>query len=69
MHESQGPASGGELQLQDLYGSTERATRFYNEQMVDVLTERMRAVPRHPDLDGPLHRRRGRHAVGLASVR
>ena len=32
----------GERLLQDLYGSTERATRFYNEQMVDVLTDRMR---------------------------
>jgi predicted pyridoxine 5'-phosphate oxidase superfamily flavin-nucleotide-binding protein len=27
--------------LQDLYGSTERADRFYDEQMVDVLTQRM----------------------------
>jgi predicted pyridoxine 5'-phosphate oxidase superfamily flavin-nucleotide-binding protein len=36
------PASDGERLLQDIYGSTERATRFYNEQMVDVLTERMR---------------------------
>ena len=43
MHDpSQLPASGGERLLQDLYGSTARATRFYNEQMVDVLTERMR---------------------------
>ena len=43
MHEpSQLPASEGERLLQDLYGSADRATRFYNEQMVDVLTERMR---------------------------
>lgn len=43
MHESsQSPASGGERLLQDLYGSTDRATRFYNEQMIDVLTDRMR---------------------------
>jgi uncharacterized protein len=36
------PASDGERLLQDLYSSTERADRFYNEQMVDVLTPRMR---------------------------
>jgi predicted pyridoxine 5'-phosphate oxidase superfamily flavin-nucleotide-binding protein len=43
MHDlSQWPASGGERLLQDLSGSTERADRFYNEQMVDVLTQRMR---------------------------
>ena len=39
---SQWPASRGERLLQDLYGSTDRASRFYNEQMVDVLTQRMR---------------------------
>jgi len=43
MHDlSQWPASGGERLLQDHSGSTERANRFYNEQMVDVLTQRMR---------------------------
>jgi uncharacterized protein len=36
------PASGGERLIQDLSGSTERANRFYNEQMIDVLTPRMR---------------------------
>jgi predicted pyridoxine 5'-phosphate oxidase superfamily flavin-nucleotide-binding protein len=41
MHESSWPASEGERLLQDLYGSTQRANRFYNEQMVDVLTPRM----------------------------
>ena len=42
MHESsQWPASDGERLLQDLYGSTTRADRFYNEQVVDVLTDRM----------------------------
>ena len=39
---SQWPASEGERLLQDLDGSTERADRFYNEQMVEVLTPRMR---------------------------
>ena len=39
---SQRPASDGERLLQDLDGSTARADRFYNEQMVVVLTQRMR---------------------------
>ncbi len=44
MHETNHwPASDGERLLQDVYGSTERANRFYNEQVVDVLTDRMRA--------------------------
>lgn len=36
------PASDGERLIQDLYGSEQRANRFYNEQMIDVLTPRMR---------------------------
>ncbi len=36
------PASDGERLLQDLYGSQSRANRFYNEQMVETLTPRMR---------------------------
>ena len=36
------PASDGERLLQDLYGSQSRANRFYNEQMVEALTPRMR---------------------------
>ena len=36
------PASDGERLIQDLYGSEQRANRFYNDQMVDVLTPRMR---------------------------
>lgn len=39
---SQRPSSIGEGALQYLYGTTERANRFYDEQMVDVLTPRMR---------------------------
>ena len=70
MHEpSQLPASEGERLLQDLYGSADRATRFYNEQMVDVLTERMREFLAAQTLDDSLHRRRGRHALRVASVR
>jgi predicted pyridoxine 5'-phosphate oxidase superfamily flavin-nucleotide-binding protein len=43
MHRSlRSPASVGEGALQHLYDSTERADRFYTEQMVDVLTPRMR---------------------------
>lgn len=42
MNHSARPASVGEGALQYLYDSTERANRFYDEQMVDVLTPRMR---------------------------
>lgn len=35
------PGSDGEHMLQDLYGSTDRAGRFYSDQMLDVLTPRM----------------------------
>jgi uncharacterized protein len=36
------PASRGERLVQDFYGTTERADRFYDDQMIDVLTPRMR---------------------------
>jgi uncharacterized protein len=35
------PGSAGEHLLQDLYGTRERADRFYREQMLDTLTPRM----------------------------
>lgn len=35
------PGSDGEHQLQDLYGTSERAGRFYRDQMLDTLTPRM----------------------------
>jgi predicted pyridoxine 5'-phosphate oxidase superfamily flavin-nucleotide-binding protein len=35
------PQSGGEFLAQELYGSRERAERFYRDQMVDVLTSQM----------------------------
>jgi hypothetical protein len=35
------PQSGGEFLAQELYGSRERAARFYRDQMVDKLTPRM----------------------------
>jgi hypothetical protein len=35
------PQSGGEFLAQELYGSRDRAERFYRDQMVDVLTPRM----------------------------
>ncbi len=35
------PQSGGEFLAQELYGSRERAERFYRDQMLDVLTPRM----------------------------
>jgi predicted pyridoxine 5'-phosphate oxidase superfamily flavin-nucleotide-binding protein len=36
------PGSTGEHQLQEVYGSTERAERFYREQVLDHLNPRMR---------------------------
>lgn len=35
------PQSGGEFLAQELYGSRERAERFYRDQVVDVLTPQM----------------------------
>jgi uncharacterized protein len=35
------PQSGGEFLAQELYGSRERAERFYRDQMIDLLTPRM----------------------------
>ena len=35
------PQSGGEFLAQELYGSRERAERFYRDQMLDVLTPQM----------------------------
>ena len=35
------PQSGGEFLAQELYGSRERADRFYRDQMLDVLTPQM----------------------------
>ncbi|PZS17017.1 MAG: pyridoxamine 5-phosphate oxidase [Pseudonocardiales bacterium] len=35
------PGSAGEHLLQDMYGTQDRADRFYQEQMLDVLTPRM----------------------------
>ncbi|MDT4910875.1 MAG: uncharacterized protein QOC66_3 [Pseudonocardiales bacterium] len=35
------PGSSGEQYLQDLYGTRERASAFYRQQVVDVLTPRM----------------------------
>ena len=35
------PGSGGEYLAQELYGTRERADRFYRDQMLDVLTPRM----------------------------
>ena len=45
----QSPASRGERLLQDIYGLTERANRFYDEQMVD-------ADPAHAGVPGYLDR-------------
>jgi hypothetical protein len=40
--QSERPGSGGEHQLQATLGSTERADRFYNEQVLDHLNPQMR---------------------------